>query len=231
MKGVDWHKYVAAGADAVRRSARSRRRIVLAAIGVVVLAAGATAIVLTVTGSATSWQHASHDSTVVPRGWQTTDWRSVAMHHPPTWGSYWYAFSGSLWTVEGYLSTEHLHMPCEHTERGVVGTCGPLLRHLAPNGVLVSWMRFEPPNPAPIRQLPGTPVTVAGRAAKLRLIAATWPCSSYGGKSMVTAAIGASADPASRQHWYAWACLGPKDRAINQADVLAMLTTATLRYR
>ncbi|MGI8868296.1 MAG: hypothetical protein ACR2F6_05450 [Mycobacteriales bacterium] len=160
----------------------------------------------------------------------------IALHHPPTWVSYPYGMSSGMgFATLFFLSTQPLHKPCIHVydRHGsrVVGTCAPLLRRLTNNGLLIQWNSTQLPDRDPIDRAPGAPTALATRAAKVQVLAAPKFCSSVGGKTLMTVAIGASAEPRSQRRWYVTACLGPKDIDVNETDVLTMLNTATLPRR
>jgi hypothetical protein len=219
------------------RFVRSRRWLTPVTLAGLIVAATVVPIVLTQHRQSTNTSSGpspttSPAATVAPANWPQstfTDWH-LTLRYPPTWRSYQYRVVSTLTTLITYLSNQPLHDPCvtRKVPNGTEISCTQPLTHLAGDGVLISWTSLSSPARRPIAQLPGSTITVGERAAKLQITAAETACAAIGGGTQIVAAIAASGDSGSTLSLQMWACLGPRQTATNQADVLTMLATTTL---
>jgi hypothetical protein len=110
---------------------------------------------------------------------------SVSFTHPAAWKAYAPQGPSALhfnpWV---YLSTQPVHAAC--STHANITSCGFPVRHLAPGGVLISWLVYG----IPARTLgPGTPVRVGGRPAR-RVETAGGACRKLGADRAIDVAVG-----------------------------------------
>lgn len=123
-----------------------------------------------------------------------------------------------------FLSNQAMYDPCGG--ESTTGACGYPVSTLTAGGVLVSWSAGGPPGMT-LGEVPGRPLTIAGRPARLaessRVAESGHGCGSLGGAEDISAVIQA------RAHSFVFiqACLSPPVAA-NAGRVQAMLRSTRI---
>jgi hypothetical protein len=205
-----------------RQLRRRRRYAVLSAVGAVLLAGFAVALIRIV--DHTSGQKA----TTSPSGWVTfsSPTYAIRLRYPARWHAAEYPEdSSSFVDALVFFSTEPLHDPCD-VSAGSTSCGAEPVANLSRDGIAVSWQlngfpRTQGEGPA-IQSFGGRRTTVDGYPARILTVLANAPCRSIGGTTSIEAAI-----QAADRLFTMIACLGPDSD--QRAAVIKSFHSATFR--
>jgi hypothetical protein len=200
------------------------------AIGRVLIVVGIVALALVPAASDAAWIPVGPPPvgcSLVPPGYRCSTTTQVRFAYPREWDALDSPEYSSMYTRLIWLSTQELNEPCSytHTDRGVQVRCGLPLGSLDPNAALLQWGFGGRPGWS-LGQMPGEPMRIGGRSAKLAVNERSGgadSCLRLGGDESLTLWI---TRKAAHNFYLMNACLrGPGLKSIEQ-KVRTMITSA-----
>ncbi len=142
----------------------------------------------------------------------------LSFTYPASWQAVAFPEMSSFSSLIVYLSNRPMHGPCND------GSCGLPVIRLDLGGILAWWSAWGRPDRG-FDAAVGSPITVAGRRAKMSM-QLSGTCGSVGADAQMTVVIDF---PGDATHWYQFdACIrGPGDQTL-EAQVRALLDSTTL---
>jgi hypothetical protein len=205
------------------------------AISRVLIVFGIAAVVWVPVGSDAAWIPVGPPPvgcSLVPPGYRCSTTTQIRFVYPREWDALASPEYSSMYTRLIWLSTQELNEPCSytHTDQGVRVRCGLPLGSLDSNTVLVAWGFGGRPGWS-LRQMPGEPMRIGGRSAKLAVDETSGggadSCLQLGGDESLSLWI---TRKAAHNFYFMNACLrGPDLKSVEQ-KVRTMIASARFPF-